>query len=40
MDFKPSFSRHGEEVKFEKGEARMRMMADRFMDIEKGMEVL
>lgn len=40
MDYKPSSTRHGEEVKHEEREARMRTMADWFVDIEKGMEVL
>ena len=40
MDFKPSSSRHGEKMMHEEGEARMRTMADRSMDIEKEMEVL
>ena len=40
MEFKPSSSRHGEEVKHEEVEARMRTMAVRSMDITKEMEVL
>lgn len=38
MDFKPSSSRHGEEMKNEKVKAMIRTMADWFMDIEKGMD--
>jgi hypothetical protein len=40
MDFKPFSCRHGEKMKHEEAEARMRLMADWFMDIEKGKEVL
>jgi hypothetical protein len=40
MNFKPSSSRHGKEVKHDKVKTRMRTMADWFMDIEIGMEVL
>ena len=40
MDFKPSSSRHGEEVKHDKVEARMRTMTDWYMDIKIGTEDL